>query len=107
MLFFCLALKKVDTKVNKNEYKRSTDKEWQEKDKPRSQNGDSAGVLSRGAAQPKCAGKEIWDRDNDKYKSMAKQELAYIYYMADPRSDYQYLIDSGYLQFQVLYYPRQ
>ncbi len=25
----CLALKKVDTKVNKNEYKRSTDKEWQ------------------------------------------------------------------------------
>ena len=30
----CLALKKVDTKVNKNEYKRSTDKEWQEKDKP-------------------------------------------------------------------------
>lgn len=38
--------------------------------------------------------KEIWDRDNDKYKSIAKQELAYIYYMADPRSDYQYLIDS-------------
>ena len=30
----CLALKKVDTKVNKNEDKRSTDKEWQEKDKP-------------------------------------------------------------------------
>ena len=61
----CLALKKVDTKVNKNEYKRSTDKEWQEKDKPRSQNGDSAGILSRGTAQPKCAGKEIWDRDGD------------------------------------------
>ena len=30
----CLALKKVDTKVNKNEDKRSSDKEWQEKDKP-------------------------------------------------------------------------
>ena len=30
----CLALKKVDTKVNENEYKRSTDKEWQEKNKP-------------------------------------------------------------------------
>jgi hypothetical protein len=40
----CLALKKVDTKVNKNEYKRSTDKEWQEKDKPRSQNGNGTGT---------------------------------------------------------------
>lgn len=38
--------------------------------------------------------KKIWDRDNDKHKSMAKQELAYIYFMSDPRSDYQYLIDS-------------
>ena len=74
----CLALKKVDTKVNKNEYKRSTDKEWQEKDKPRSQNGDSAGILSRGAAQPKCAGKEIWDRDGDGYRLTLTVTLTYV-----------------------------
>ena len=30
----CLALKKVDTKVNENEDKKSEDTEWQEKDKP-------------------------------------------------------------------------
>ena len=35
----------------------------------------------------------IWDRDTSKGKSVAKQELAYIYFMADPRSDYQYLVD--------------
>ena len=37
--------------------------------------------------------KAIWDRDKDKNKSMAMQELAYIYFMGDPRSDYQYLVD--------------
>lgn len=35
----------------------------------------------------------IWDRDKDKNKSNALQELAYIYFMGDPRSDYQYLVD--------------
>ena len=35
----------------------------------------------------------IWDRDTSKGKNVAKQELAYIYFMADPRSDYQYLVD--------------
>lgn len=38
--------------------------------------------------------KAIYDRDKSKDKSMAKQELAYIYYMEDPRSDYQFLVDS-------------
>jgi len=37
--------------------------------------------------------KDLWDRDKGKDKSMAKQELAYIYFMGDPRSDYQYIID--------------
>ena len=37
--------------------------------------------------------KAIWDRDTTATKSIAMQELAYIYFMDDPRSDYQYLID--------------
>ena len=37
--------------------------------------------------------KVLWDRDKNKTKIMAKQELAYIFFMGDPRSDYQYLID--------------
>ncbi len=37
--------------------------------------------------------KAVYDRDKHKDKSMAKQELAYIYFMGDPRSDYQYLVD--------------
>lgn len=37
--------------------------------------------------------RDIYNRDKHKDKSMAKQELAYIYFMGDPRSDYQYLVD--------------
>lgn len=37
--------------------------------------------------------KAIYDRDTDPMKSLAQQELAYIYFMEDPRSDYQYLVD--------------
>lgn len=37
--------------------------------------------------------KAIWDRDNSNDKTMAKQELAYIYFLEDPRSDYQYIVD--------------
>ena len=37
--------------------------------------------------------KAIYDRDKRKDKSIAMQELAYIYFMSDPRSDYQYLVD--------------
>lgn len=38
--------------------------------------------------------KALYDRDKHGDKSLAKQELAYIYFMADPRSDYQYLVDA-------------
>ena len=38
--------------------------------------------------------KTIWLRDK-KDKSIAKQELAYIYFMTDPRSDYQYIVDEN------------
>lgn len=38
--------------------------------------------------------KAIYSRDKHKDKSIAKQELAYIYFMGDPRSDYQYLVDA-------------
>lgn len=37
--------------------------------------------------------KEIWQRDKSKNKDRALQELGYIYFMSDPRSDYQYLVD--------------
>jgi len=38
--------------------------------------------------------KEIWDNDESKDKYVATQELAYIYYMADERSDYKYILDN-------------
>ena len=37
--------------------------------------------------------KEIWNRDKSKNKDKALQELAYVYFMCDPRSDYQYIVD--------------
>jgi hypothetical protein len=37
--------------------------------------------------------KAIYDRDKNKDKRVAMQELAYIYFMGDPRSDYQFLVD--------------
>lgn len=37
--------------------------------------------------------KKIWDRDKTKNKDRAISELSYIYFMIDPRSDYQYLTD--------------
>lgn len=37
--------------------------------------------------------KEIWQRDKSKNKDKALQELGYVYFMSDPRSDYQYLVD--------------
>lgn len=37
--------------------------------------------------------KALWDRDKSKDKHIAMQELAFIYFMGDPRSDYQYLVD--------------
>lgn len=35
----------------------------------------------------------IWNRDKSKSKDRALMELSYIYFMIDPRSDYQYIID--------------
>jgi uncharacterized protein YoxC len=37
--------------------------------------------------------KDIWNRDKSKNKSTALQELGFIYFMEDPRSDYQYIVD--------------
>ena len=37
--------------------------------------------------------KEIWKRDKSRNKDIALQELAYIYFMEDSRSDYQVYID--------------
>ena len=37
--------------------------------------------------------KKIWNRDKSTNKSKAITELSYIYFMADPRSDYQYIVD--------------
>jgi len=37
--------------------------------------------------------REIWDSDISKDKIMAVKELSYVYYMADDRSDYQYILD--------------
>ena len=38
--------------------------------------------------------KDLYKRDKSKDKSRFIQELGYIYFMTDPRSDYQYLTDS-------------
>jgi len=37
--------------------------------------------------------KEIWLNDKSKDKEKAVQELSYIFYMADDRSDYMYILD--------------
>lgn len=37
--------------------------------------------------------KAIWDRDKTKSKDRAITELGYIYFLCDPRSDYQYITD--------------
>lgn len=37
--------------------------------------------------------RQIWNRDRSVNKDKAIMELSYIYFMEDPRSDYQYIID--------------
>lgn len=37
--------------------------------------------------------KKIWERDKSKDKNRAMQELGFVYFVCDPRSDYQYLVD--------------
>lgn len=39
--------------------------------------------------------KQIWQRDRTINKDKALAEIAFIYFMADPRSDYQYLVDDN------------
>ena len=39
--------------------------------------------------------KRIWDRDRTINKDKATAEIAFIYFMTDPRSDYQYLTDEN------------
>lgn len=46
--------------------------------------------------------KALWDRDKRKDKSLAKQELAFIYYMVDPRSDYQYIVDEEFRASEII-----
>jgi hypothetical protein len=38
--------------------------------------------------------KEIWDKDESEGKTMATLELAYIYYVADERSDFMHILDT-------------
>lgn len=37
--------------------------------------------------------RDIWERDKSKEKTRAQQELGFIYFYCDPRSDYMFLID--------------
>ena len=37
--------------------------------------------------------KVIWNRDRSKNKEKAMNELGFVYFFTDPRSDYQYIID--------------
>lgn len=37
--------------------------------------------------------KQIWQRDKTKGKSRALNEIGYIYFMYDPRSDYMFIVD--------------
>lgn len=37
--------------------------------------------------------KQLWNRDKSKKKEKAIQEIGYIYFMEDARSDYQYITD--------------
>lgn len=46
--------------------------------------------------------KAIWDRDKAKDKFLAIQELSFVYYMADERSDYMYLLDEDEREAQIM-----
>jgi len=46
--------------------------------------------------------KVVWDKDKKKDKLKAIKELSYIYYMADERSDYQYLLDEDERSGQII-----
>ena len=46
--------------------------------------------------------KELWDRDKSKDKARAKDELAFIWYMEDVRSDFYDIIDEDERRLEVL-----
>lgn len=37
--------------------------------------------------------KKIWEKDKSKNKENATQEMSFLYFYCDPRSDYQYIVD--------------
>ena len=37
--------------------------------------------------------KKIWNRDRSVNKDRAISEISYVYFISDPRSDYQYIVD--------------
>lgn len=39
--------------------------------------------------------KNLWTRDKSKDKSKAQDELAFLYFYCDPRSEYQYIVDDA------------
>ena len=39
--------------------------------------------------------KKLWDRDKSKDKERATNEIAFLYFFCDVRSDYQYIVDDG------------
>lgn len=46
--------------------------------------------------------RDIWESDESESKDIAMMKLAYIYYMEDPRSDYQYIVDRQSRKAEVL-----
>lgn len=46
--------------------------------------------------------KAIWDRDTTPDKRVAMQEFGYLYFMGDPRSDYQYIVDEEERQKEII-----
>lgn len=46
--------------------------------------------------------KAIYDRDKSALKAKAFSELAFIYFMVDPRSDYQYIVDAEERQKEII-----
>lgn len=46
--------------------------------------------------------RKIWERDKSKDKSKALLEITFIYFIEDPRSDYQYLVDRNTRQEEII-----
>lgn len=46
--------------------------------------------------------RKIWERDKSKDKSKALLEITFIYFIEDPRSDYQYLVDRDARQEEII-----